>query len=135
MAQNIRLESVWWVKVSVDVSETSQPVHSSPAQSESSPPDVINEDSIVPQSKRSAVVIPELKVEALASPKKKSGGVFGFFRRQKPKNGDGSAAESAANKSNSLDKKTAEEDSHVKQKESGPGQSNIQLIYLFIYLL
>jgi len=78
----------------------------------------VEEESVIPQSKRSGFVIPDFPVgaEIQASPKtKKSGGVFGFFRRRSKNEDQNNSAQSPKNKSNSLDKRTTEKQAEAER--------------------
>jgi len=104
-------------EMEVGVSESAE-VHVTAAADEQFSMPHAEEESIVPQSKRKEIILPELtdtsaKVEAKT---KKSGGILGFFRR---KNGDrNSSVESPKIKSNSLDKRTAAQQQHLVETKS-----------------
>jgi len=110
-------ESVSLDEVELNVPEQ-EVIRAVPVETQFAGPHV-EEESVVPQSKRSAIIIPDfpasVSAKVKASPKtKKSGGVFGFFRR---KNGDqNSTVEYPKVKSNSLDKRTTEKLQDVESK-------------------
>ena len=110
------------------VPEESQITRAAPIKATFEEPHV-EEESIVRQSKQSTIIIPEFpaspsvsaKIEASPPKTKKSGGggVFGFLKRKTPKNvHQNSSADSAKDKSNSLDKRT-DKKRHEATEKSG----------------
>ena len=115
-------------------SEESPATQAAPVKAEFEGPDV-EEESIVRQSKQSAVVMPDFPADISASAdaedspkaKKSGGGVFGFFKRKSPKNADrNGSAESPKGKSNSLDKKTAAKRQEVDEKSGAALPADIK---------
>lgn len=135
----------------VDGIPESEVIHVTPVEVQFAGP-LVEEESIVPQSKRTAFVVPEYPVglsanlSVEASPKSKKsggGGVFGFFKR-KPKNGGHNiTVDDAKIKSNSLDKRTVEKHHEVeiksgstlpadgRKQKNGRGRFNIGLNFGF----
>ena len=89
---------------------------------------VVQEDSIVPEKKHSAVVVPVFPATETieASPKtKKSGGFLGFFRHRS-KNGDLTNSVAAPKiKSNSLDKRSTAEKPHPAEDNNRKSASTL----------